>query len=83
MSQRLTPLDATFLFVEGPHVHMETAGLSIYDPAGRSPARIELAEVRRLVACRIHLVPRFRQKVLSVPFSAARPRGWHEGGSRC
>jgi len=73
MSERLTALDNQFLHLETPNVHMHVAGVAILDPASRPSGPLRFEELRELVAHRIHLVPRFRQRILNVPFNAARP----------
>ncbi len=71
--ERLTALDASFLYLERPAMHMHVGGLSILDPATCPTGRLRFEDVRRVVASRLHLAPRFRQKVLQVPFNLARP----------
>ena len=34
MTERLTALDASFLYLEKPHLHMHVGGLAVFDPAG-------------------------------------------------
>ena len=74
MPQRLSALDVQFLLLEKPSVHYHVAGLSILDPSTR-PAGPDgmFEELKRLYADRQHLLPRFRQKVMFVPFGAGRP----------
>jgi diacylglycerol O-acyltransferase len=71
--ERLSALDASFLYLEKPNVHMHVAGLGILDPSTRSDGRFTEADLARLITERIHLVPRFRQKVAAPPFGAGRP----------
>lgn len=73
MADRLTALDAQFLHLETPSVHMHVGGLMILDPATRPGGPLTFDDVRALIERRIHLVPRFRQKVVAVPFGASRP----------
>ena len=72
-SERLSPLDASFLYLERPAMHMHVAGLSIFDPSTRPDGRVRFEEVEAILASRLHLVPRFRQKVLTVPMNLALP----------
>lgn len=65
--QRLTALDASFLYLERPWMHMHVAGLTVFDPSTRPDGRLRFEDVRRVIASRIHLAPRFRQKVVDVP----------------
>jgi WS/DGAT/MGAT family acyltransferase len=65
---RLSPLDASFLHVEDHVNHMHIGSIGILE--GPPPA---YAELTRTIAGRLHLVPRYRQKVATVPLSLARP----------
>jgi diacylglycerol O-acyltransferase / wax synthase len=74
MAQRLSALDVQFLLLEKPNVHYHVAGLSILDPSTRPGGPDGLFEdIKKLFADRQHLIPRFRQKVMFVPFGAGRP----------
>jgi len=73
MSDRLSALDANFLFLETPSVHMHVAGLSILDPSTRPEGQLRFEDLVDLVKQRLHLVPRFRQKVMFVPFNLGLP----------
>jgi diacylglycerol O-acyltransferase / wax synthase len=65
--ERLSALDASFLYLERPAMHMHVAGLSVFDPSSRPDGRLRSEDVAGVIASRIHLAPRFRQKVLMVP----------------
>jgi hypothetical protein len=69
--ERLSPLDASFLYLERPSTHMHVAGLSILDPREDGPLLFD--DVRRVLRSRIHLAPRLRRRVVEVPASIARP----------
>lgn len=73
MAERLTALDVQFLHLETPSVHMHVAGLVILDPSTRPHGPLTFEDLAALIEQRIHLVPRFRQKIVSVPFNAGRP----------
>jgi diacylglycerol O-acyltransferase len=73
LAERLSALDASFLYLERPHVHMHVAGLAVLDPSTRAGGPLTYEDLARLVNQRIHLVPRFRQKVVIPPFGAGRP----------
>ena len=73
MHQRLSVLDASFLYLEKPSVHMHVAGVAVLDPKTRPDGRLTADDLVALIADRVHLVPRFRQKVLSPPFGVGRP----------
>jgi diacylglycerol O-acyltransferase len=71
--ERMTPLDASFLYLERPPMHMHVAALSVFDPSTRPDGRLRFEDVRAQLAARIHLVPRLRQKVRPVPGNLALP----------
>ena len=71
--QRLGPQDASFLYLETPAVHQHVAGLAILDPSTAPGGRLTMAGVREVIASRLHLAPRFRQKVVFPPLGLARP----------
>ncbi|HEX2698633.1 MAG TPA: wax ester/triacylglycerol synthase family O-acyltransferase [Acidimicrobiales bacterium] len=70
--QRLSGIDAAFLAVETPTTHMHVASIVLLDPAS-APGGWGHADVRRLVAGRLHLVPQFRRRVVEVPFGLEHP----------
>jgi WS/DGAT/MGAT family acyltransferase len=65
---RLTSIDATFLHQEGPTSHMHIGGVLIFD--GPPPAFIDFLDH---VRSRLHLVPRYRQKLSTPPLESGRP----------
>jgi diacylglycerol O-acyltransferase / wax synthase len=65
---RLSGLDASFLHMERGGAHMHVASTSIF--AGEPPTH---QQFRDHIASRLHLVPRFRQKLRFVPFDQGRP----------
>ncbi len=65
---RLTAVDASFLAQEGPAAHMHVGAVTIFD--GPAPAYEELTDH---VRGRLHLVPRFRQKLAFPPLETGRP----------
>jgi WS/DGAT/MGAT family acyltransferase len=73
LRERLSVLDASFLYLERPAVHMHVAGLAIIDPSTRPGGRLLAEDLASLIASRIHLVPRFRQKAVVPPFGVGRP----------
>src|ERR671919_671445 len=65
---RLTSIDASFLTNEGPSSHMHVGGVLIFE--GPPPSYEDfLAHVES----RLHLVPRFRQKLAFPPVETGRP----------
>ena len=69
--ERLTSLDASFLYLETPAVHMHVAGVSVFDAREDGPLTYD--DVQRVVEARLHLAPRLRKRVLQVPLGLARP----------
>src|ERR671938_394406 len=67
--ERLTGLDASFLHLETPSAHMHVAGVMLFE--GSPPDHDELIEA---ISARLHLVPRYRQKLAFVPLGQGRPR---------
>src|ERR671937_1448528 len=71
--ERLTALDASFLYLERPSMHMHVAAVAVLDPSTRPDGRLPFEEVRGLVASRLHLAPRLRQRVRMVPGNIGLP----------
>ncbi|MBV9714008.1 MAG: wax ester/triacylglycerol synthase family O-acyltransferase [Solirubrobacterales bacterium] len=65
---RLTSTDASFLHQEGPVSHMHIGGVLIFD--GSPPAFEDYLDH---VRSRLHLVPRYRQKLATPPLETGRP----------
>ena len=65
---RLTGLDASFLHMERAGAHMHVASTILFE--GSPPTH---EEFRNQIESRLHLVPRFRQKLRFVPFEQGRP----------
>ena len=72
---RLSSLDASFLHLESIETPMHVGAVSIFEgePFLDETGRFRLAEVRRLVASRLHLIPRFRRRLMGVPLNQGRP----------
>lgn len=70
---RLSVLDASFLYLETPNVSMNVGGLAILDPATAPSQVLRRQDLLDLLANRVHLVPRLRQKLCFVPLDLARP----------
>jgi diacylglycerol O-acyltransferase / wax synthase len=67
-TERLTGLDTSFLHMERAGAHMHVASTIIFE--GPAPSH---REFRDHIASRLHLVPRFRQKLRFVPLDQGRP----------
>jgi WS/DGAT/MGAT family acyltransferase len=66
--ERLTVLDELFLHLESHDTHMHVGGIAIFE--GPVP---DYEAFRDMVHRRLQLVPRFRQKLATVPFGLGRP----------
>jgi diacylglycerol O-acyltransferase / wax synthase len=66
---RLSGLDSSFLHLERGPAHMHVASTTLFE--GPAPDYVQL---REHLASRLHLVPRFRQKLAFVPLGQGRPR---------
>ena len=73
MPDRLTAMDAQFLYMERPTAHMHVGGVSILDPSTKPDGPLLFDDLKSHVLRRLHLVPRFRQKVVFLPFNVGRP----------
>ena len=71
--QRLGPQDASFLYLETPSVHQHVGGLAVLDPSTAPGGALRYDDLVRVISSRLHLAPRFRQKVLFPPLAVARP----------
>ena len=70
--QRLTGLDATFLYLETPTHHMHVAMTMVLDPSTMEGG-YSFEKIRDYINRRIHLVPPFHRRLMSVPFNLAHP----------
>jgi diacylglycerol O-acyltransferase / wax synthase len=68
-SDRLSGLDTSFLHLERGPAHMHVASTTVFE--GPAP---EYDELREHIDSRLHLVPRFRQKLCFVPLNQGRPK---------
>jgi diacylglycerol O-acyltransferase / wax synthase len=64
----MSPMDASFLHIEGPNNPMHIGGVSLFE--GPAPPFERLVE---MVSSKLDAVPRYRQKVRFVPLELARP----------
>jgi diacylglycerol O-acyltransferase / wax synthase len=68
VTDRLTGLDSSFLHLERDGTQMHVASTTLFE--GPAPPYVDF---RDHIESRLHLVPRFRQKVRFVPFGQGRP----------
>lgn len=67
MSDRLSPLDASFLYAEEPGVPQHVGSVLIFD------GPLDFGRLQRHLAGRIAFVPRYRRRVRAVPGGLANP----------
>ncbi len=70
MTDRLSALDVSFLYLEGRTTPMHVGGLAIFEPP---PGGLDYERLVALIEQRIALVPRYRQKIAWVPAHLANP----------
>ena len=70
--QRLEGLDSSFVYLDTPAAPMQVAMTCVFDPH-TAPGDFSFAAVRRRVDERLHLVPPFRRRLVSVPGHLHRP----------
>lgn len=83
--QRLSGLDAGFLYLETPTSPMHVAAVIILDPSD-VPGGLTLERLMEMYRERLHLAPPFRRRLVEVPFQLHHPLwiedpdfdlGWH------
>ena len=70
--RRLSGLDAAFLVLETPGIHMHVASVAVFDPSTMEGG-YSFERVRQLVEDRLHLLPPFRWRLAEVPFGIHHP----------
>ena len=71
----LSPEDATLSCATAPGTRLQIGALCRFEggPLRDAAGRLRREELREHVASRLHLMPRFRQRIQRVPFDLARP----------
>lgn len=70
--ERLSGLDATFLYFETPTNHLHVSAVMILDPA-TVPGGYSFDKLKEFIRSRLHVVPQFRQRLAMVPFNLHHP----------
>ena len=72
---RLASLDASFLHMERAEYPMHVGAVSVLEgaPFFDDTGRFRIAEARNLVLSRLPLMPRFRRRLMQVPYDQGRP----------
>jgi diacylglycerol O-acyltransferase len=70
--ERLSGLDASFLYLETSSLHMHVAMTMVFDPS-TVPGGYSFGRMKRLIAERIPCAPVFRRRLVEVPFRLGHP----------
>lgn len=70
--ERLSGMDASFLYLETPKMHMHVAMVAVLDPTDM-PGGYSFEAIVQLIEARLHLVPPFRRRLVNVPFRLHHP----------
>ena len=70
--QQLTGLDAAFLAMETPSVFGHVGSVCVLDPS-TAPEPLTLDRLTRLIEARLHLLPPFRRRLVTVPLGLDQP----------
>lgn len=67
--ERLSFLDSSFLALESPTTYMHVAGVSIFEGGElrRDDGGVDIERIRSFIGSRLHLVPRYRQRLAWIP----------------
>jgi diacylglycerol O-acyltransferase / wax synthase len=67
--ERLSAMDSSFLVFEGPNTHMNIGGTAVFEagPLATASGGVDIERIRRYIGSRLHLVPRYRQRLAFVP----------------
>jgi diacylglycerol O-acyltransferase len=70
--QQLTGLDAAFLAMETPAVYGHVGSVCVLDPS-TAPEPLTLERLTQVIESRLHLIPPFRRRLVTVPFGLDQP----------
>ena len=70
--ERLSGLDAAFLYLETPTHHMHVAMTMVIDPA-TMPGGYSFDKVKEFIRSRLHVAPLFHRRLAEVPFRLNHP----------
>ena len=66
-AKQISGYDATFLYAESPSSPMHVGTLTIVEGS------IKFEDFKEIVASKLHLIPKFRQRLMNVPFDLDYP----------
>jgi len=69
--EKLTSMDRVFLDIENNNSHMHVAATLIFEggPLRKADGGIDIERARRYINSRLHLIPRYRQKLVFAPLT--------------
>ncbi|MCB1022847.1 MAG: hypothetical protein KDB79_00555, partial [Acidobacteria bacterium] len=67
LNRRLSSLDATFLYLEKKECPLHIGSTSVFE------GKVSLKSLTKHIEDRLHLIPRYQQKVVPDPFHIAHP----------
>lgn len=70
--ERLSGLDASFLYFETSQMHMHVSIVAVLDPK-EMPGGYSFDRIQRLIEGRLHLLPPFTRRLVRVPFDLHHP----------
>jgi WS/DGAT/MGAT family acyltransferase len=70
--QRLSGMDASFLYMETPSMHAHVVGTLVLDPS-TAPEPYSYERIVNLIRDRLHLLDPFRRRLVPVPFNLSHP----------
>jgi len=70
--ERLSGLDATFLYAETANNQLHVTGVLIFDPS-TMPGGYSFEKMKTFMAARLSLSPAFTRKIVNVPFNLSHP----------
>ncbi|HET7530767.1 MAG TPA: wax ester/triacylglycerol synthase family O-acyltransferase [Mycobacteriales bacterium] len=70
--QQLTGLDAAFLAMETPSVYGHVGSVCVLDPSS-APEPLTIERLVQVIESRLHLIPPFRRRLVTVPFGLDQP----------
>jgi WS/DGAT/MGAT family acyltransferase len=67
--ERLSALDRFFIDVEQHNTHMHVAGTMLFEggPLRKADGGLDIKRIREYIASRLHLIPRYRQRLSYIP----------------
>ncbi len=67
--ERLSNLDASFLALESRATHMHVGAVAVFEPGPHSgDDGVDIDTIRSIIASRLDQIPRYRQRLATVPF---------------